>query len=71
MTDAPPFSEPTYRGVIIGYARALEIVDDDAKRSRESGNVIRSAVLEDVAERLRAEILAMGERAPVDAWGRR
>lgn len=58
-----------YRGVIIGYARARELVDVDAHKARAAGDTARVAVLEEISARLRAEILAMGERAPVEAWG--
>lgn len=61
-------AEASYRGVIIGYARARELVDVDARKARAAGDTARAAVLEGISERLAAEILAMGERAPVEAW---
>lgn len=61
-------AEASYRGVIIGYARARELVDVDARKARAAGDTARVAVLEEISARLRAEILAMGERAPVEAW---
>lgn len=62
-------AEASYRGVIIGYARTRELVDVDARKARAAGDTARVAVLEEISARLRAEILAMGERAPVETWG--